>query len=1817
MSSGKAFSQFMQKNYSKSIHNIDKNVESYFLNTFAKSHKTTLERANKELSQYKITNKPHGETPSIPNQRKVKFSEEHKELMFNSNSKPMDLLKHYKPTKQKTKLEVGKEKHEGKSKKQISEKTKLKKTTKKKLKEELKSNKCNNNGKTKKKDRKSHFKENYSNHYTLSRLHENKWEEGRLPYIALGIGEEEDDIEVEAMVDSGASHTYISMDLFERIEDHENMIKERKNIDVYLGKGILSGQAKVAVIPLLLKDEHGKTYKVLKRVTALAELDSNTMFLGSDFQYNREKVKYLETRGIHLIIPWNSNETTLIPYKWKRKQDRLQVLMLDGVRLAPGQASLVRVYPEYMPRFAGTYMIDNGSDDVDEGSKQANEDLPDLHVQQALVRGYHRSRPKPPTYKLLVTNKSDKDYIDYPADMPIAWMTREYDKTLYTLDMKPKDTEDSDTDEFEDTYQLNKIEVRVNDPIEDLEEEDDPLDDDTDELLPNADNLDHEVGIGLDEIKADFERKREAKILKEALDKINNNTEWTDEEKIQKLEDFRQYGYIDLPASTVIENSGNVTEFAPMDDRRKTAEEVVSEVKLSHLEPEVQKQVKELCMEFNEIFTRSEMDITPNKLGIEADCILKPSYDANRTSNAKMRPFPLQIREDVQEILDRMERNGLISDCKTYSPIISQLLIGKKKATNKPRIILDLRATNAACLKIPAQLPNQQEIFSLFSGKKYITACDIANFFFTIPMKKEKRPLFCFFDTKNVRKMLNVCPQGYRNASAYAAELTAELLRGLYKNHRAFVDDIWTATPAKETEEESIKYHLDQLRLLFVRLKNSGLKIKPSKLEPMKETVEILGYVYKAGKFSIPEHRCLAIQNIPKPYNFKGVKSFIALISYFRIFIWNYSFYCVPLHDMLRRSNGKKVVWDDAANKAFKQLKILVAKAIQISAPMYDREFKISVDASLNAYGTLLYQTDDNNEPIFLGCASKLFCQADRNKSSFFREVIGLVASLLHFRFYLEFARDVIVFTDALSILWMKAVREGSPKLVELAMQMSKYELTIKHIPRQKENWAPDILSRFVDPDRVKNEDPALSVADADRLFNMVTVPNGYEIPKELLKEFLKERGLPSLKTTSRKKTAAKVDITPNHMKPLNMPKKKVTLPRTSTFDPRYQNQQAQAKENPYDFYAPGRNKVPEEYEDEVEYLEEEVEDNPYMNEEYSINTLNYPMQRAWTESEDHWNRMDYSYTPSGDYEDVIQKMWMDEDKQYETQRKDFLNLHSCITSLINNETLNKLECFSCHSSNEREQCLSTLRLVGGRNSIEDTADEEDLVKYKNNENHGEDDDEEKLQINDEDQEDEAYETSQLESFILNNKIISAGKITIGILREAQKTCPYTQNIIKQMNAKQLTMKKNEYFFRKGVLLFRNKKTQKEKIVLPKNLLPSIVHHMHFSFWNSHANPGKIHETISEIYHAKGLKDWITETLPNCFFCDTEQPFTKRKITIGKMKSPEYPRQRFYADLAFGFEHISGFTGIIVFLDAFSLFTLAYPIRGKTAEELLTIFKRYIFSPYAPEQIMSDRENALTSEEFRKFCIQRSVKQQHTAAHSPWQNSACETTIKLLKTKLREFCKGTNRNWLDALPDVLVGFNKRTLKSGYTPEQIFFGNKTYHEDLLKEETKVENFKTYMDYFMAYAKEVRKAHIEKREKQADIVRNVKNKHTTDYTYNVGDVVYLKDLTIAETVGKATKVQFIGPYEIIKINEHENTCEIEKLDGKGTRIAHLQHLKKSINMPTLRAPAETDASELLKEAKKIKTAKEKAAEETQSFSNTLRRSERIKKKKEKST
>ena len=119
-----------------------------------------------------------------------------------------------------------------------------------------------------------------------------------------------------------------------------------------------------------------------------------------------------------------------------------------------------------------------------------------------------------------------------------------------------------------------------------------------------------------------------------------------------------------------------------------------------------------------------------------------------------------QCKEKVQKLLDKLQKYDIITDCNTYTPIISQLIVTLKKDKVNYRVILDCRAVNYFCLKQPVQMPSNYEIFNHFSKKHYVTSSDCAQGYFSIPIEESKRPLFAFFDTQGRRKMWKKnCPR--------------------------------------------------------------------------------------------------------------------------------------------------------------------------------------------------------------------------------------------------------------------------------------------------------------------------------------------------------------------------------------------------------------------------------------------------------------------------------------------------------------------------------------------------------------------------------------------------------------------------------------------------------------------------------------------------------------------------------------------------------------------------------------------------------------------------------------------------------------------------------------------------------------------------------------------------------------------------------------------------------------------------------------------------------------------------------------------------
>ena len=75
---------------------------------------------------------------------------------------------------------------------------------------------------------------------------------------------------------------------------------------------------------------------------------------------------------------------------------------------------------------------------------------------------------------------------------------------------------------------------------------------------------------------------------------------------------------------------------------------------------------------------------------------------------------------------------------------------------------------------------------------------------------------------------------------------------------------------------------LDQIELVFDRLKQYNLKIKPKKCQFFDASVLFLGYILSAKGISAKPEKVEKVKTWPVPKNIREVQSFLGLASYYR-----------------------------------------------------------------------------------------------------------------------------------------------------------------------------------------------------------------------------------------------------------------------------------------------------------------------------------------------------------------------------------------------------------------------------------------------------------------------------------------------------------------------------------------------------------------------------------------------------------------------------------------------------------------------------------------------------------------------------------------------------------------------------------------------------------------------------------------------------------------------------------------------------------------------------------------------------------------------
>ena len=159
---------------------------------------------------------------------------------------------------------------------------------------------------------------------------------------------------------------------------------------------------------------------------------------------------------------------------------------------------------------------------------------------------------------------------------------------------------------------------------------------------------------------------------------------------------------------------------------------------------------------------------------------------------------------------------------------------------------------------------------------------------------------------------------------------------------------------------KSIEKHLANLRSVFDRFRKKGLKLKPKKCHFCKLEVLYLGHVVGRDGIKPNQNKVDVVKTYPVPRNCNEVRSFVALISYYRRFIKDFASIASPLNNLLKK--GVNFQWADICQVAFERLRNSLLKSPILSYPNFKERFCLYTDASNTGLGAILAQNIDGIE---------------------------------------------------------------------------------------------------------------------------------------------------------------------------------------------------------------------------------------------------------------------------------------------------------------------------------------------------------------------------------------------------------------------------------------------------------------------------------------------------------------------------------------------------------------------------------------------------------------------------------------------------------------------------------------------------------------------------------------------------------------------------------------------------------------------------------------------------------------------------------------
>jgi len=481
-----------------------------------------------------------------------------------------------------------------------------------------------------------------------------------------------------------------------------------------------------------------------------------------------------------------------------------------------------------------------------------------------------------------------------------------------------------------------------------------------------------------------------------------------------------------------------------------------------------------------------------------------------RMPNASYRKYAHDVLSELSRVIPAMLAEGIIE---RGSGAVANPLVAVRKKNGKIRICTDLRVVNNNTVPQAHAVPNIEPLVTRMGGQNYYYSLDLASFFFQLDCAEESRDLLGFSVPGLGQFRYCRMPFGARNAPAVAQQLIDQVWASVTPDPEtpkvAYVDDRNGGAMTPQKFIEAVRSDLIALNQF-----NRPLLLAVDKIEPLCFELNMLGYVVSREGTRLSEQRVQALLDMRQPQTVQDVQRVLGVAEWMSQFVPNLAQVSAPLRRLTtapkaaaattaatvrkntaaqtaaaatttaaaptRRATATafkhtRVQWSDECEKAFTELKSLVAKRVMLAAANFDGsgELFCFTDASDEAIGAVLCRRTAHTagaEQLPEQCRgmlpiafySKVLTPVQQRWPVAQREAFAVVATLQRFSDWCRSVTTVHVYTDSNTALGcLKSLSQHKQqRLQRWASVLYSFNDVRVHRVEGKHNMIADALSR-------------------------------------------------------------------------------------------------------------------------------------------------------------------------------------------------------------------------------------------------------------------------------------------------------------------------------------------------------------------------------------------------------------------------------------------------------------------------------------------------------------------------------------------------------------------------------------------------------------------------------------------------------------------------------------------------------------------------------------------------------------------------------------